>query len=146
MLFLTWSVCCFLCKLRPEIMHFLSDCQGESFIFEYKIEFSFRYFFSSLFFCFAGGNITDLCETHNKCKICCCCGGDDSYCGFRCYDTVLYLVVGYQNFGGMYFIWGYCKLKEEALDRTLWRTRFGRGYGPVVGQTTWMNEYLISYI
>jgi hypothetical protein len=30
----------------------------------------------------------------------------------------------------------YWKLKEEALDRTLWRTRFGRGYGPVVGQTT----------
>jgi hypothetical protein len=29
----------------------------------------------------------------------------------------------------------YCKLKEEALDRTLWRTRFGRGYGPVVRQT-----------
>jgi hypothetical protein len=29
----------------------------------------------------------------------------------------------------------YCKLKEEALDRTLWRTRFGRGYGPVVTQT-----------
>jgi hypothetical protein len=28
------------------------------------------------------------------------------------------------------------KLKEEALDRTLWRTRFGRGYGPVVRQTT----------
>jgi hypothetical protein len=26
------------------------------------------------------------------------------------------------------------KLKEEALDRTLWRTRFGRGYGPVVRQ------------
>jgi hypothetical protein len=26
----------------------------------------------------------------------------------------------------------YLKLKEEALDRTLWRTRFGRGYGPVV--------------
>jgi hypothetical protein len=25
----------------------------------------------------------------------------------------------------------YYKLKEEALDRTLWRTRFGRGYGPV---------------
>jgi hypothetical protein len=22
----------------------------------------------------------------------------------------------------------YCKLKEEALDRTLWKTRFGRGY------------------
>jgi hypothetical protein len=29
----------------------------------------------------------------------------------------------------------YCKLKEEALDRTLWRTRFGRGYGPIVRQT-----------
>jgi hypothetical protein len=30
----------------------------------------------------------------------------------------------------------YWKLKEEALNRTLWRTRFGRGYGPVVRQTT----------
>jgi hypothetical protein len=30
----------------------------------------------------------------------------------------------------------YWKLKEEALDRTLWRTRFGRSYGPVVRQTT----------
>jgi hypothetical protein len=30
---------------------------------------------------------------------------------------------------------GYWKLKEEALDRTLWRTRFGRGYEPVVRQT-----------
>jgi hypothetical protein len=29
----------------------------------------------------------------------------------------------------------YWKLKEEALDRTLWRTRFVRGYGPVVRQT-----------
>jgi hypothetical protein len=29
----------------------------------------------------------------------------------------------------------YWKLKEEALDRTQWRTRFGRGYGPVVRQT-----------
>jgi hypothetical protein len=29
----------------------------------------------------------------------------------------------------------YWKLKEEALDRTLWRIRFGRGYGPVVRQT-----------
>jgi hypothetical protein len=26
----------------------------------------------------------------------------------------------------------YWKWKEEALDRTQWRTRFGRGYGPVV--------------
>jgi hypothetical protein len=29
----------------------------------------------------------------------------------------------------------YWKLKEEALDSTLWRTRFGRGCGPVVRQT-----------
>ena len=27
---------------------------------------------------------------------------------------------------------GYCKLKEEVLDGTAWRTCFGRGYGPVV--------------
>jgi hypothetical protein len=26
----------------------------------------------------------------------------------------------------------HCKLKDKALDPTLWRTRFGRGYGPVV--------------
>jgi hypothetical protein len=26
-------------------------------------------------------------------------------------------------------------MKEEALDRNLWRTRFGRGYGPVVRQS-----------
>jgi hypothetical protein len=37
----------------------------------------------------------------------------------------------------------YWKLKEEALDRTLWRTRFGRSYGSVVRQTTeWMNEWM----
>jgi hypothetical protein len=30
----------------------------------------------------------------------------------------------------------YWKLEEETLDRTLWRTRFGRDYGPVVRQTT----------
>ena len=30
----------------------------------------------------------------------------------------------------------YWKLKEEALDRSLWRTRFGRSYGTVVRQTT----------
>ena len=27
---------------------------------------------------------------------------------------------------------GYCQLKEEALDRTMWRNRFGRFFGPVV--------------
>jgi hypothetical protein len=30
----------------------------------------------------------------------------------------------------------YCKLKEEALDRALWRTGFGRGFGHVIRQTT----------
>ena len=31
---------------------------------------------------------------------------------------------------------GYCHLKEEALDRTLWRHRFGGGFGPVVRHST----------
>ena len=31
---------------------------------------------------------------------------------------------------------GYCHLKEEALDRTIWRNRFGGGFGPVVRQNT----------
>jgi hypothetical protein len=31
---------------------------------------------------------------------------------------------------------GYSNLKEEALDRTEWRVRFGRGFGPVVRQNT----------
>jgi len=30
----------------------------------------------------------------------------------------------------------YSHLKEEALDRTKWGARFGRGFGPVVRQTT----------
>jgi hypothetical protein len=30
----------------------------------------------------------------------------------------------------------YCKWTEEALDRTPWRTRFGRSCGPIVIQTT----------
>jgi hypothetical protein len=30
----------------------------------------------------------------------------------------------------------YRRLKEEALDRTMWRTRFKRGNGPVLRQTT----------
>ena len=30
----------------------------------------------------------------------------------------------------------YCNLKEETLDRTLWRTRSGIVYGPVVRQVT----------
>jgi hypothetical protein len=31
---------------------------------------------------------------------------------------------------------GYSHMKEEALDRTMWRNRFGRGVGPVVRQNT----------
>ena len=31
---------------------------------------------------------------------------------------------------------GYSRLKEEALDRTMWRARFGRAFGPVVRETT----------
>jgi hypothetical protein len=31
---------------------------------------------------------------------------------------------------------GYSHLKEEALDRSMWRARFGRGFGPVERQTT----------
>jgi hypothetical protein len=31
---------------------------------------------------------------------------------------------------------GYSHLKEEALDRAMWRAHFGRGFGPVVRQTT----------
>jgi hypothetical protein len=31
---------------------------------------------------------------------------------------------------------GYSHLKEEALDLTMWRAGFGRGFGPVVRQTT----------
>ena len=29
---------------------------------------------------------------------------------------------------------GYSHLKEEALDRNIWRDRFGRGFEPVVRQ------------
>jgi hypothetical protein len=31
---------------------------------------------------------------------------------------------------------GYCHLKEEALDRTMWRNHFRGGFGPVVRQNT----------
>ena len=42
---------------------------------------------------------------------------------------------------------GYCHLKEEALDRTMWRAGFGRGFGPVVRQTAeWMNVCVYIYI
>ena len=38
---------------------------------------------------------------------------------------------------------GYCQLKEEALDRTMWRNRFVRGFGPVVWQIT-DDEWIVS--
>jgi hypothetical protein len=31
---------------------------------------------------------------------------------------------------------GYSYLKEKALDRTVWRNRFGRSFGPVIRQNT----------
>ena len=31
---------------------------------------------------------------------------------------------------------GYCHLKEEVLERTMRRNRFGGGFGPVVRQNT----------
>jgi hypothetical protein len=31
---------------------------------------------------------------------------------------------------------GFCHLNEEALDRTMWRARVGRDFGPVVKHTT----------
>jgi hypothetical protein len=38
--------------------------------------------------------------------------------------------------------WGYWKLNEEKLHHTVWRTRFGRIYGPVIRQklqNEWQN-------
>jgi hypothetical protein len=37
---------------------------------------------------------------------------------------------------------GYSHLKKEALDRTVWRGRFGRGFGPVVDRP--LNEWDIE--
>ena len=42
---------------------------------------------------------------------------------------------------------GYSHLNEEALDRTMWRNRFGGGFGPVVRQNTeWMNNNIYYII
>jgi hypothetical protein len=35
---------------------------------------------------------------------------------------------------------GYSHLKEEALDRTMWRAGFGRGFGPLLRLTIKMND------
>jgi len=39
---------------------------------------------------------------------------------------------------------GYSHLKEEALYRTMWRARFGRGFGPIVRQTTKWNDEMLN--
>jgi len=40
---------------------------------------------------------------------------------------------------------GHSLLKKEALDRTMWRARFGRGFGLVVRQTTkWTTIFILS--
>ena len=50
---------------------------------------------------------------------------------------------------------GYCRLKDVALDRTIWRNRFGRDFGPVVWQITndddddiymYVDVYVYKYI
>jgi len=38
---------------------------------------------------------------------------------------------------------GYCELKEEALDHTMWRNRSARGFGPVVWQITDDDEHIL---
>ena len=35
---------------------------------------------------------------------------------------------------------------EEALDRTMWRNRFGGGFGPVVGQTAYWIIIMLTYV
>jgi hypothetical protein len=42
---------------------------------------------------------------------------------------------------------GFSYLKEEVVDRTMWRGRFGRGFGSVARQTyKWMNKYVVYQI
>jgi hypothetical protein len=42
---------------------------------------------------------------------------------------------------------GYCPLREEGLDRAMWRARFGRGFGPVVRPTTrWISNIVTMRI
>jgi len=38
---------------------------------------------------------------------------------------------------------GYSHLKEEALGRTMWTARYGRGFGPVVRQTAKRMDYSV---
>jgi hypothetical protein len=41
---------------------------------------------------------------------------------------------------------GYSHLKEEALDRAMWRARFGRGFGPVVRQTAIVMNTSVAFL
>jgi hypothetical protein len=42
---------------------------------------------------------------------------------------------------------GYCHLKEETLDHTMWRNCFGGGFRPVVRQTAeWMNLCSLPFL
>jgi endonuclease/exonuclease/phosphatase family metal-dependent hydrolase len=45
-------------------------------------------------------------------------------------------IVGPHGLGNLKLRRGYSHLKEKALDHTMWRARFERGFGPVVRQTT----------
>ena len=40
----------------------------------------------------------------------------------------------------------YWKLKEETLERALWRTCFGRGYGPIIRQPTIHTEDVLHKV
>ena len=46
-----------------------------------------------------------------------------------------------QLLGDLKAMEGYRKLKAEALDHTLWRTHFGRGYGPI-----WCQIFVFTFI
>jgi len=53
--------------------------------------------------------------------------------------TAVFTKLYYRMATMIYYRMGYSHLKEEALDRTMWRARFGRGFEPVIRQTTkWM--------
>jgi hypothetical protein len=40
----------------------------------------------------------------------------------------------------------YSHLQEEALDRIMYRVRFGKGFGPVVRQTTKLMNIRLDFI
>jgi hypothetical protein len=41
----------------------------------------------------------------------------------------------------------YWKLKDEEPDHTVWRTGFGRNYGPIIRQSReWMNEWMNGFV